>query len=250
MENLAVQPIDIVKPRKKLNLHLFLKLALGFLMLIFIVLFLFYVLKLIEPSSPPENIFFSNITDHQVTISWTTAKPTRGALFISKDTKFPLLPFLSKEIVRDDGEKNLRTIGFYTTHKITIGGLKPGTTVRFRIYQGWKRAYEGSFRSGPTLSSINNPSPVYGRVLKADKKPMIGALVYFSASSSAILSTMTNNDGRWSLDLGNLRTKDLKSAFKIASGSAERVIVQTGKAKFSAETKVGADKPWPDIILK
>lgn len=216
---------------------------------------LLYVLKLIEPVSLPQNIYFSNITDHQVTITWTTAKPTRAKIFVSKDGKFPLLPFLSKDLYKDDGEKLLAKNSFYTVHKITVGNLEPGKRYLFRIYYDWKRVYEDSFQTGPSLSSITAPSPVYGRIVKADgKSPLAGVLILLQAAtgknSSSFLSTLTNKKGRWSLDLGNLRNKDLTTSFKIASSSAEQLIIQTSQKSLKAQTKAGEDKPWPEVVFK
>lgn len=213
-----------------------------------------YVLKLVEPSSLPQNILISNITDHQATISWTTAKSTRGLIVLSEDGNFPLLPTFAKTLYRDDGEKNLKRERFYLTHHITVGSLVPNKTYKYLIYQGWKKMMQGSFRTGPILVSIATPNPIYGRVLSVDKKPLVGAIVYLQAETdrekSALLSTLTNLEGRWNLDLGNLRTKNLRTAFKIASKSAEIVVVEAGNKKGKAITTVGKDKPWPDIILK
>lgn len=237
---------------KKISAWLFLWVFLGFL--IVFVLFLYFV-KLIEPSSVPQNVFISNVTDHQAAISWTTTKATRGAVLISEDGRFPLLPVFTT-VYRDDGEKNLSKSGFYNTHFVTIGKLKSDTKYKFRIYQDWKRVYDGSFATGSTLESITTPNPVYGRVLSEDKKTAVaGALVYLQAvsgaSPSAFISTMTNTEGRWTLDLGNLRTTDFKDAFKVATSSAELVLVDgAAKGRFKAKTKPGQDKPWPDIILK
>lgn len=222
--------------------------------LLFIALFL-YILKLIEPSSPPQNILVTNLSDHQATISWTTLKATKGVIVIAEDGKFPVLPVFARKIYKDDGEKNLARERFYTTHHVTIEGLSPRKTYQYLIYQGWKRMTRGSFATGPILPSINNPNPVYGKVLSSEKSPLIGAIIYFQVQTgkdkSALLSTMTNSAGRWSLDLGNLRTKDLKRSYKIATKSAEMVMVEAAnKGKGRAFTNLGKDKPWPDIIIK
>lgn len=216
---------------------------------------LLYALKLIEPSSAPQNILVTNITDHQATISWTTAKATRSVVVVSENGKFPILPVFAKITYKDDGEKKLNRERFYTTHHVTIDGLVSNKTYQYLIYQGWKKMVQGKLTTGPTLASIITPNPVYGRVLSSDKKPLVGAIVYFQADTdkerSALLSTLTNIEGRWNLDLGNLRTRNLKTAFKIASKSAEAVVVEAvNKGKGKAVTTLGKDKPWPDIILK
>lgn len=217
--------------------------------------FLLYSVKLIEPASEPQNLFLSNITDHQITLSWTTEKPTRGQILLSEDNKFPFLPIFIKKWEKDDGEKSLPTTNFYLTHQITIGDLKPNKTYYFRIYQGWKKMLQGQFTTGSTLSNILPPNPVYGQVMLVDKKtPAVGSLVYLevmeASNSSALLSTLTNKDGRWSMDLSNLRTTKLDKSFKLATNSAEILIVDTGKNRVKAQTRAGKDKPWPNIILK
>ena len=173
---------------------------------------------LIEPTSQPQNIFFTNITDHQATITYTTQKPTRSIVIVAKDNKFPLLPFslLTKNMFKDDGEKLLSKQGFYTTHSVTAEKLDPNTSYYFRIYQGLKNVYQGKFATGSTLAALTAPNPIYGRVLTSDQRAVAGALVYFQetqeSSSSALLSTLTNSQGRWSLDLGNLRNANLKTS--------------------------------------
>lgn len=218
-------------------------------------LLLAYALKLIEPSSEPQNILVSNITDQQVTVSWTTAKATRGLIVISENGQFPILPTFAKEVFKDDGEKKLARQRFYTTHHITIGNLTPNKTYQYLIYQGWKKIIQGQFTTGPTLSGISAPNPVYGRIISARKTPLVGALVYLQAETnekkSALLSTLTNSEGRWNLDLGNLRTKDLKFTYKISSNSAEMILVEgANKGRGKAFTTSGKDQPWPDIIIK
>ncbi len=221
-----------------------------------ILFLLWWSLLLIEPRAKVTNLLISNITDHQVTISWTTTIPTKGTIIVSSDSKFPILPILAKNIQKDDGEKNTKKMGYYATHHTTIGSLQSQAEYNFRIYQGQKKVYEGQFNTGSTLPSLNNPNPIYGRILKSDKKTaVVGAMVYLTvvneASDSALLSTLTNSKGGWSLDLGNLRSKDLQTYFKIDKKIKEKLIVTTSdKGGFKAQTSYGADKPWPDILLK
>lgn len=86
---------------------------------------LIYSTWLIEPSSSPLNLVFSNITDHQASISWVTDIPTKGTIVVSADSKFPILPIFAKDIQKDDGEKSTKKVGYYITHHITIGNLSP-----------------------------------------------------------------------------------------------------------------------------
>lgn len=227
-------------------------LAVGFILLIFAI---FFILSTIfEPTSKPLNIILSNQSSHQATISWITKKPTRSTVFVTSSKNLPFLPFFIK-LEKDDGEKNIIKKGFYENHHVTVGGLLENTKYQFVIFQGLRKVSQGTFTTGPVISSINTPNPVYGKVLNADKKsPSVGSIIYLriidGKKRSSLLSTLTNVDGRWSIDLGNLKTKDLKNIFPVSSNSIEAAIVEAGsKGRFSIESKPGKDKPWTDVIL-
>lgn len=208
--------------------------------------------------SKPFDIVVSNISDHQLSISWITQQPTTGEIVISPDGKYPLFPELTQQVYKDDGDIHLPTLGYYLTHQVTLTNLAPATKYYFRIYQGRKKVYAGSFMTAPTLSSIQSPNPIYGRVVLANKKsPVVGALVYLevsatdSAKKSTVLSALTNSQGRWSLDLANLRSSDLKSPLSIDKNIVETLIINDGKhTRVRATSDINHDQPWPTIILK
>lgn len=217
------------------------------LLLIFLVslgLFIYFT-WLVEPSSSPKNLLISNVTDGQATVSYITDVSTKGAILVSSNNKFPILPIFSKSLQKDDGEKLLPGINRYTTHHITIGNLSPAKKYYYRVYQGQKKVFEGQFATKNTQSNLVNPNPVYGRVLKTNRKPVIGAIVYLrigkEASQSALLSTITNQTGGWSLDLANLG---------VSSAISEQLLVEAGSlGRVKTATDSAHDKPWPDIIL-
>lgn len=228
------------------------KILFGLLLALSISLLFYYVLKLIEPSSPPQNVFITNISDHQATISWTTTKPTKGEIIISVDNKFPILPIFTQISYKNDNNTNYLSV----VHHVTLNKLQENKTYKFKIYQGLSKAYEGSFMTTSKLSNLGGPSPVYGRILAVDKKtPVIGAIIYFQATNestrSAILSTMTNSEGRWTLDLSSLRTADFKRVYSLNKQTKEQIIIETGsKTRVKAYGSITNDQPWPDVILK
>lgn len=210
---------------------------------------------LIEPTSLPQNALISNVTDSQTTVSWTTKIATRGRVVVSASDKFSFLSAVSGKHYIDDGDRNLGRQNFYTTHHVTVAGLSQNKTYRMRIYQGLRNVYQGSFVTGPILAAPTSPSPVYGRVVDGDKKPVTGAVVYLRAASggekSAPLSTLTNLEGRWTIELANLRKSDLTSSYKLTSGATEEAVVEAGlRGRVRANSIPGQDKPWPDIILR
>lgn len=241
---------DTVAPPKRLQ-----KIALP----VFGVLGLFSLIlilpTLLEPSSPPRNVLISNVTDQQVTVSWATKLATKGSMIVSRDGRFPFLPVFTKKLHRDDSDSNLPRQGFYTVHHVTVNGLKPSTTYQFKIYQGLWAVRQGQFATGNALSSLASPNPVYGRVLTKDSKPVVGTVVYLRAvtetKKSTLLSTLTNLEGRWSLDVANLRTEDYRDTYRISAKTQEELVVDTGaRGRVKSATTPGQDKPWPEIVLK
>ncbi len=215
-----------------------------------------YTLRLIEPTSGVKNLATTNITSDSVTLTWITDQPTKGAVVISASDNLPVLPFLAPITFRDDGEKSLYREGFYITHQVTITGLTPARTYNFRIFQGWKKAYQGKFSTAPVLSSLSLPDPVYGLVTEADQKtPIAGALVFLKAkkstSTSNLLSALTNQEGRWQLDLSNLRTQDLKNSYQVSKNTLEEIVVDIGNGKVTTiKTTPDFDTPAPIVVIK
>lgn len=220
---------------------------------VFLIGVLIIAVLFLEPTSAPQNVFISNITDSQATVSWTTEKPTRG-IVVAKRGAIPSFIQRFKNSYKDDGESSLSKSGFYTTHHVTITNLKPEMSYVFIVYQGWRRVYKGKFTTGLVLKSLSYPKPVYGKVVKADGvTPVVGVLVYFrvkdSSASSSLLSTLTNKDGRWSINLGNLRTKDMAELYAVSPESKQQIIVDTGRSRGRASTTFGQDAPWPNIVV-
>lgn len=231
------------------------KLFFVFLSLILIILAVTVLTYFIEPTDSPQNVFISNISDHQATISWTTKKPTRGQAAVSLKNNLPFIPVFVKTH-KDDGEKSLKQQNFYTTHHITINNLQPSTSYYFKIYQGLRGVYSGQLQTSPTLDFLPAPNPVYGKVVKGDgKTAVVGAMVYFWATTpdgqkSTLLSTLTSLDGGWSVDLANLRSQDLTKTFPYGKGVTEEIVVERGtRGKVKTQTVPGKDKPWGNVIL-
>ncbi len=219
-----------------------------------IYLLLAFIVPFIEPVSRPEGVKISNITDRQATVSWTTPKATRDLLVLSENDSFPIFPVFAKKKYIDDGDRGLKTGKFYTTHHVTINNLKLNTKYYFKIYQGVQEVYSGEFATGPTLSSPPTPNPVYGRVIKADKTPVAGAIVYFRAGQgetlSGFLSTLTNAQGGWSIEPANLRTADLQKNYEMAEGGKVEIMVEGGaRGRAKRAVNFSGKNPMPDIVI-
>lgn len=207
------------------------------------------------PQAKIKNVSVSNVSSQSLTLSWTTDKDAETKVLISKDEKFPLIPLVAN-FKFDDRDKTLRQTQKRKTHYITFSNLTPNTHYKIRIYQGLIGIYDQKVTTGSSLT-VFSPNPVYGKVLKSDRKsPAEGVIVYLrvaeASKSSALLSTLTNAEGRWSIDLSNARIRNLSKPFKISVKSTfERAVLDDGSGKrYKLIVKVGKDKPWPTIVLR
>lgn len=232
-----------------------LKLVGGALALFFVIWLIFaFAIPFIEPVSRPSEVRISNITGGQATVSWTTPKATRDVVALSENINFPIFPMFARKKYVDDGDKGLKNPKFYTTHHVTVDSLKPSTKYYFKVYQGVQEVYSGEFTTGPMLVLPPAPNPIYGRVIKADKTPVAGAIVYLQVRvrDSSVLSTLTNSSGGWSIDLANLRTADLREGYQVAQAEEMIEIAVEGGARGKGGLKVsaGSKTPLQDILIK
>lgn len=201
----------------------------------------------VEPSASPKNVLISNVTDQQATVSWLTDQATRGTILISESNKFPLAIIFARKSVTQQG--------FYTVHNINLTDLKPNINYNFRIYQGFRAVYQGNFQTGSTLEAISTPHPVFGKVKDEKSNPIVGAivslqLVSLEGTRSAILSTLSNREGGWTIDLANARTTDLQASFPYDEKITEEIIVERAIGRVKESTSSGKDQPWQDVILR
>ncbi len=109
-------------------------------------------------------------------------------------------------------------------HFVTISGLEPQTEYYFLLSDGTHYVDNNgnpfSVKTGPILS-IPFPYQIYGRILR-DGAPAKDAIVFVrikdkdgkgsSDCSGAAVGTV-NENGYWSVNIGNARTSDLQSYF-------------------------------------
>jgi hypothetical protein len=196
------------------------------------------------PASPPQNVTFSNLHGHGLSLSWTTSVPTTGSVRYGTSSGAD-----QNEALDDRGDlfSTATDPAYYsTTHHITILTLNPQTTYYFKIRSGTTiyGVEVGGNEAGPwvpqgvsiskaTLAEANLPScsdldgdgiisgteeygcpyPVYGNIYTAPDKSTkaAGAISYQTASSpgaadSGLLSAIVlDNTQGWVIDLKNAR---------------------------------------------
>lgn len=219
------------------------------------------LLGLIFTSSfPPNELKISNITENSLSISWISQKSVRQKVYYSAKPLNPLslllvqiLPLKINSTSDDFGSISS------TVHHVTLKNLEPETQYYFAIANGF-RFYKADKLNTPlppikTASSLKNPPslyPCYGTILDfANEMPKDPIIVYLSSSDSSLISIFTNSAGNYSLDLANLRTKDLKEIYNFSQNP--NLILETQGGLWGAKSQplyIKNCQPVKTIVLE
>lgn len=181
--------------------------------------FLFLAAFLIWLNSPsPQNTRITNITDHSVSISWTTQRPTKGWV----------VSYFSQ--VADE----IKTPS--TVHQVTLRNLEPETVYSYKIRSGFWFFAGGKIKTTPSREKQPAPpNPVYGKVVQKDGfSPAFPAIVYLHD-----LSAIANQKGNWSLDLGENIAEEVEIFCQGGNLGQAKIMVKTEQMR-----------PTPLLILR
>lgn len=170
-------------------------LAIVLLLVVSLVGWQVYKMRL-SPVYPVYDVQFSNLTDQLATVSWKTAQPTVGGV-----------RFLGERRIFGETDSKAKRV-----HMVTITQLKPQTAYSAYVTNSFGRQIRSfTFKTPPIPPQIKIPSPVYGKVLDQNGKPVTGALVFlrrvFVDTTPQVqtepVSALTNASGNYLLDLNN-----------------------------------------------
>jgi len=200
----------------------------------------------------PEEIKITNLTENQLTVSWTTDLDTSGFVKMGSN------PSDLDMTAADDRDQLTGSVGLFTTHHVTIKELRPDTDYYFKIGSGSKEILFGDSAgraySIKTPSVLGTPPPsdtVYGKILKSDNSPGEGSIVYLTLPGATAVSALAKTDGNWALPLSTSRTEDLSAYVEYdRQATTITMFVQAGSAGTSQAVTVTAnDAPVPNISL-
>lgn len=217
----------------------------------------------------PQEVRIGNASDTSLSIAWLTAKPTRGGLVLTAQdnrflrfAQFFVLNYFSwgSSFLPDEAG------GPSTVHLVNLKNLEPGKAYYYRIVSNstfFKRDESGQLlppiRTAPVLNALSLPNPLYSYVLDEEQQPLAGALVSLSLLDgqnrniikSQPLLTLTDQQGLWLFDLGNLRSFSLNEAAKPSPGDLLFIQVQTSDGQTTAEFReVGQTKSLAPIVVR
>jgi len=225
------------------------------------------------PGGPPQDVRVTNVTDSTITLSWTTAKPTRGWVIYNQQTNrflrklqflgiaFPILSPYCFKAAFDEAPTPAYN------HHVTLKKLSPDSNYYYRIVSDQhpykfdlNRQILPDIETHSLLESLTLPRPAFSRVFKSDGVTGVpGALVYLTLLDgkdrklikSSTLSTITDWRGVWQADLGNFRQFNQESFHQIAEDDLLFIEVKAGPLGEAKQfLLVAKTDPIPPIILE
>lgn len=163
------------------------------------------------PEKSPQNVTISNVADSSFTASFTTGEKSESAISIEGQNKVPYVVF-------DDRDKVTGGKTPFYSHLITVSNLTPQTSYKFTILsEGETYPKDGTTYSVITGKALGKPlttNIISGKVILPDGNSADDTIVIFDLNGAQTLSTQTNSQGEYKIDVDSARTSDLKSFFK------------------------------------
>ena len=165
----------------------------------------------------------SNLTSTSATITFITDGNAVANIDYGTTTS------LGSQVTESSGARRL--------HAVDITGLNADTTYYYDVYAGGITQNNGGSYYSFHTTKVGNGSPytIFGQVLAVDNSTAAdGVLVHLSVTDSSdltsqTLSALTNSNGYWFLDLGNL--KDMAAAnhvFSYTTGDEIGILIDGG----------------------
>lgn len=198
-----------------------------------------------SPDEKPQNIRITNISDTTFTLTYTTTKSVLGT--ISYGTSKPTQTAL------DNRDEKTGTPKQYTTHSITVTGLKPETNYVFSILSGGSIFQDADkpfiTKTGPKINKKQDQeSTITGTILGSDGDQPGNVLIYVTSKNAQVISVLSDTDGKYILKLSNLRSKNFDTYVSLDADTTMDLIAlintATSRASFLLQ-----DPSVPTITL-
>ncbi|MDP6599571.1 MAG: hypothetical protein QGI86_27515 [Candidatus Poribacteria bacterium] len=177
---------------------------------------------------------FSNLSSQSVVVSWSTTAAVSSRLEYGQTI---------------DLGKTLNSDAHTLLHRIEVASLVPDTQYYFSVVAD-NTVASGSVKTAKVGAGV--PYTLYGKLL-ANQAALSGALVTVSANNndqvSSFLTAMSNNDGFWNVNLGNL--KDPSSGTVFNHGIGQQLLIQISSppdVSFHYSQTITGDSPQKIIL--
>lgn len=176
----------------------------------------------------PQNVKITNISDTGFTLSYTTDVENIASVNFAKDKN------LGQTALDDRDQTGL--IRPHKIHNFTLRNLKPNTRYFFAIISGQNTflnnniPYETTTAPKTQFTQAKSP-PITGKIVLPDGEAPKEALVYAKIDKAQEISSLSKNNGIYSLSLNSLLLEDLSFPLTIDPNDIIKMIVTNGSLK-------------------
>jgi len=195
------------------------------------------------PEASPKDVRITNITDSSFSVSWTTDIEVGGFVKYSESNSS-----LNKTALTKLAEKSY-------THYAVVENLNKESAYQFKINSGSEdfdnNGANWLVTTGSLISGGDQSNIISGSVLTQTGVVAKDAIVYISAGGISPLSTITSENGTFTVNLATARNQSLNSFATISEANTLlEIFVQSGqRGVATAQIYPEATKPAPPIIL-
>lgn len=195
-----------------------------------------------KPTSIPQKIQVTNVSDSSFTIIFTTELSVPGAIKIPEGG-------VGNSVILDDRDKSSGAQNSYYSHHITVPNLKPSQTYSFIIISDGKEYASPAQYLVTTGAQITSPppaqNPLYGTVILPDGGVGVDTIVTARAENSQIISSVTNKTGNYIIPTNSLKTDKLTGYANLSENSQIflNFFRQNFTAKITTDYKLGQNLP-------
>lgn len=197
-----------------------------------------------SPSSSPQDIRVTNISDTTATVSYISSDSVIGSLNFGGSAS------MGQNVLdeRDNGGVKVHKI-----HTFSIKNLSPSTKYFFSIVSGQDSYLNNGtpyeFSTGPSITAAGNVGFIVGKVLTADGNIPSEAEVFATSDGVSPLSTTVKNDGTYTISMENLRKEDLSAFANLKSSSLIRLLIVSDSGSSSIQIQAKGINNVPVTIL-
>lgn len=205
--------------------------VLGIVVGVFLTLQQQIIVSKASPDVTAQNITLSNLTDNEVTLSWTTPTPASSFISLGQTT-------LNEQTFLDD--KDSKTPKPHLMHYVTVKNLLPKTTYQYKIVTG-KISSQGQLTTATPTNLQTGARPVIGSVLDEDKVVEEG-IAYLSIDGATTQSAQVKM-GNFLIPTSQIRKADLSGSLPLTEDTIAKLTIISSEGSASAVFKFAtADK--------
>ena len=200
-----------------------------------------------NPTTNPQNVRITNITDNSFTVSYNTDAQVIGSLNYGKDQSLG-------QTALDDRDQQTGSLVNHKVHSITVRNLSSTTKYFFSITSGQdKFLNNGAPFEVTTGASIDNPpsdqKPIVGKVTNPDGNAPSEGIIYITTDNSQVISSLLKDDGTYLIPLNSVRNQDLTAYLDFSTVNSLKMLIFGDGLSSNISLSISQINPVPTITL-